>query len=77
MSYTSKTYKTILLVFLFAAPGRTLYHCTTTERTHMNCEAKVKPYLRFYFLSEHHAMKACWRSGFIAPQIPDLGARWR
>jgi hypothetical protein len=29
------------------------------------------------FLAEHHAMKAYWGSGCIAPQIFDLGIRWR
>jgi hypothetical protein len=28
-------------------------------------------------LTEHHAMKACWRSGCIAPRIFDLGIKWR
>jgi hypothetical protein len=36
---------------------------------------KVVPVL--FFLNEHHAMKACWGSGSIAPCIPDLGTRWR
>jgi hypothetical protein len=29
------------------------------------------------FFTEHHAMKAYWRSGRIAPRTPDLGTRWR
>jgi hypothetical protein len=29
------------------------------------------------FLTQHHAMKAYWRSGGIAPCILDLGTRWR
>jgi hypothetical protein len=29
------------------------------------------------FLTEHHAMKAYWRIGGIAPLIFDLGTRWR
>jgi hypothetical protein len=28
-------------------------------------------------LTEHHAMKAYWGSGGIAPLILDLGTRWR
>jgi hypothetical protein len=28
-------------------------------------------------LTKHHAMKAYWGSGGIAPRIPDLGTRWR
>jgi hypothetical protein len=27
-------------------------------------------------LTEHHAMKAYWGSGGIAPRILDLGTRW-
>jgi hypothetical protein len=29
------------------------------------------------FLTEHHAMKAYWRSGSIASRILELGTRWR
>jgi hypothetical protein len=29
------------------------------------------------FLTQHHAMKAYWGSGGIAPFILDLGTRWR
>jgi hypothetical protein len=29
------------------------------------------------FLTDHHAMKAYWVSGGIAPRILDLGTRWR
>jgi hypothetical protein len=28
-------------------------------------------------LTEHHAMKAYWGSGDIAPRILELGTRWR
>jgi hypothetical protein len=28
-------------------------------------------------LTKHHAMKACWGSGGIAPHILDLCTRWR
>jgi hypothetical protein len=28
-------------------------------------------------LTKHHAMKAYWGSGSIAPRIPDLGTGWR
>jgi hypothetical protein len=28
-------------------------------------------------LTKHHAMKAYWGSGGIAPRILDLGTRWR
>jgi hypothetical protein len=35
-------------------------------------EGKVVPLL---FLTEHHAMKAYWGSGGIAPHILDLGTR--
>jgi hypothetical protein len=28
-------------------------------------------------LTKHHAMKAYWGSGDIAPRILDLGTRWR
>jgi hypothetical protein len=37
-------------------------------------ERKVKLSL---CLTKHHAMKAYWRSGGIAPRILDLGTRWR
>jgi hypothetical protein len=39
-------------------------------------KAKVKLSL-CSFLTEHHAIKACWGSGGIAPRILDLGTRWR
>jgi hypothetical protein len=29
------------------------------------------------FLTKHHTMKTYWRSGGIAPRIPDLGTTWR
>jgi hypothetical protein len=31
----------------------------------------------FFVLTEHHAMKAYWRNGSIAPRVLDLGIRWR
>jgi hypothetical protein len=37
-------------------------------------KCKVVPVL---FLTEHHAIKAYWGSGGIAPHILDLGTRWR
>jgi hypothetical protein len=37
-------------------------------------KSKVFPVL---FLTEHHAMKAYWGSGYITPRILDPGARWR
>jgi hypothetical protein len=37
-------------------------------------EGKAVPVL---FLTEHHATKAYWGSGGIAPLILDLGTRWR
>jgi hypothetical protein len=36
-------------------------------------KGKVVPVL----LTEHHAMKAYWGSGDIAPRILDLGTSWR
>jgi hypothetical protein len=30
-----------------------------------------------FFLTKHHAMKAYWDSGGIAPRILNLGTRWR
>jgi hypothetical protein len=41
-----------------------------------DCKGKVKLSL-CSFLTEHHTMKAYWRSGFIAPRILDLGTRCR
>jgi hypothetical protein len=38
---------------------------------------KVKVVLALFFSTEHHAVKAHWRSGDIAPRILDLGIRWR
>jgi hypothetical protein len=29
------------------------------------------------FLTDHHAMKAYWEIGGIAPRTPDLDTRWR
>jgi hypothetical protein len=37
-------------------------------------KGKIVPVLS---LSEHHAMKAYWKSGSIAPSILDLSTRWR
>jgi hypothetical protein len=37
-------------------------------------KSKVVPVL---FLTEHHAIKAYWGSGGIAPYILDFGIRWR
>jgi hypothetical protein len=37
---------------------------------------KVQVVVSVLFLTEHHAMKAYWGSGGIAPRI-DLGTRWR
>jgi hypothetical protein len=31
----------------------------------------------FFFLTEHHAVRAYWGSVGIAPRILDLGTRWR
>jgi hypothetical protein len=39
-------------------------------------KVKVKLSLCF-FLTKHHAMKAYWGSGGIAPRILDLGTRCR
>jgi hypothetical protein len=39
-------------------------------------KGKVGPVLLFS-LTEHHAMKAYWGSGCIAPRILELGTRWR
>jgi len=38
------------------------------------CNVKVKVSL---CLTKHHAVKAYWGSGGIAPRILDLGTRWR
>jgi hypothetical protein len=40
-------------------------------------KVKVKVKLPLCFLTEHHAMKAYWGSGGIAPRILNLGTRWR
>jgi hypothetical protein len=37
-------------------------------------KVKVLPTL---FLTEHHTMKACWRSGGISPHIHDIGTKLR
>jgi hypothetical protein len=37
-------------------------------------KCKVVPVV---FLIEHHAMKAYWGSGGMAPRILDFGTRWR
>jgi hypothetical protein len=38
-------------------------------------KGKVVPTL--FILTKHHAMKAYWGSGGIAPRILDLGTIWR
>jgi hypothetical protein len=47
-------------------------HLMLASTTHKG-ESKVVPVL----LTEHHAMKAYWGSGGIAPRILDLGIGWR
>jgi hypothetical protein len=37
-------------------------------------KGKVVPVI---FLSDHHAMKAYWGNGSIAPRILNIGTRWR
>jgi hypothetical protein len=39
-------------------------------KQHGKCKGKV---VLCFFLTEHHAMKAYWGSGGIAPRILDLG----
>jgi hypothetical protein len=39
------------------------------------CAYEGKVVLVPFFLNEHHAMKAYWGSGNIAPRILDLAAR--
>jgi hypothetical protein len=34
-------------------------------------------FLTVLSLTEHHAMKEYWRSGYTASGILDLGSRWR
>jgi len=41
------------------------------------CKIKVKLSLYFFFLSEHHAMKAYWENRDTAPCIFDPGTRRR
>jgi hypothetical protein len=55
------------------------YHITTRRHNPEDLDlimVKVKLSLCFY-ITEHHAMKAYWGSGGIAPRILDLGIRWR
>jgi len=40
-------------------------------------KAKVKVVPLLFFLTEHHAMKACGGSGGVAPRIFYLGTTWR
>jgi hypothetical protein len=42
------------------------------DTDHCKSPGKVTPVL---FLSEDNTMKAYWRSGGIAPRIPELGTR--
>jgi hypothetical protein len=37
----------------------------------------LQPLLHIFFLTEHHATKAYWTSGGIAPRVLDMGTRWR
>jgi hypothetical protein len=48
---------------------------TYTSSTYYKMKVKVK--LSLWFLTEHHAMKAYWGSGGIAPRILELDTRWR
>jgi hypothetical protein len=41
------------------------------------CHPLLKAKVKSLYLTKHHAIKAYWRSGGIAPRIPDLGTRWR
>jgi hypothetical protein len=52
--------------------GTNLRYWFLSFRLYNNCEEKIG-----VRCSEHHAMKAYWRSGDIAPRIIDLGTRWR
>jgi hypothetical protein len=46
--------------------------CGATGKTY-----KISKLSLCFSLTEHHAMKVYWRSGFITPRILDLGTRWR
>jgi hypothetical protein len=53
-----------------------MFVCMVKVNVKVKVKVKVKLSLCF-FLTEHHAMKAYWVSGSIAPRILDLGTRWR
>jgi hypothetical protein len=40
-------------------------------------KVKVMNVVPVLFSTEHHTMKAYWRSRGTAPHVPDLGTRWR
>jgi hypothetical protein len=54
--------------------GRDLFPNSLQFIIILKCEGKVVPVLS---LTEHHAMKAYWESGGIAPRVLYLGTRWR
>jgi hypothetical protein len=64
--------RTYILLLLLAATTTTTTTTTTTGQINY-CERQRCPCA----LTEHHAMKAYWRSGGIASRILDLGNRWR
>jgi hypothetical protein len=50
-----------------------LHHGEKSVKSHREGKGKAVPVL----LTEHHAMKAYWGSGVIAPRILDLATRLR
>jgi hypothetical protein len=77
LMYSSATYCMILDQFrcnLGAVLGSMARRSRYIQIVSMCKKVKVKVSL---CLTKHQAMKKYWRSGGIAPRIPDLGTRWR
>jgi hypothetical protein len=57
---------------IFLSPDKKKCYTFTVGETKGKKKAKLS-----LCLTKHHAMKAYWGSGGIAPRILDLGTRWR
>jgi hypothetical protein len=72
--YFSVFCDTCLLYLAAKFVSRFLYFRSLMQSFNIKARGKVVP---VHFLTEHHAMKAYWWSGGIAPRILELGSRWR
>jgi hypothetical protein len=66
----------LLIISVYCIHPYPLSLCSSCRYNSMRLKVKVNLSLCF-FLTDHHAIKAYWRSGGIAPRILELGSRWR